>query len=256
MKIISWNVNSIRARYDRFLNYLQTHEPDVVCVQELKCTEADFPFDEVSSLGYMASVHGQKSYNGVAILSFEDQAEISCGFDDEVEDSQARLIAATIGGVRVVNVYVPNGGELESDKWVYKLRWYERLHGWLARHHSPSDDLILCGDFNVTPSDIDVARPQEWGGGVLCDARARAQLTRLTTWGLFDTFRERHPDAVEYSWWDYRRNGFYNGNGLRIDMIYATSSLLAQCGSASIDRDERAGEKPSDHAPVVATFQR
>ena len=174
--------------------------------------------------------------------------------DDGVDDPQARLVSARIDGIRTVCVYVPNGGEMGSDKWSYKLQWYKRLRSWLEENASPDEDLVLCGDFNVAPLDIDVARPKQWGSGVLCVPEARAALQNVVDWGLVDTFRQHHEDSEVYSWWDYRQNGFANGNGLRIDMVYATQSLAQKCSGAFIDADERAGEKPSDHAPVGAFF--
>jgi len=256
LKIVTWNVNSIRARHDRVLNWLQANEPDIICLQELKCTEADFPFDEVSSLGYIATVHGQKTYNGVAILSFDEPSEVIVGLGDDEDDPQARLVSAVIEGIRTVCVYVPNGGEMGSDKWAYKLRWYERLRAWFERNADPDEPLVLCGDFNVAPLDIDVARPNQWGDGVLCVPQAREALQHIVDWGLTDTFRAQYPtEEASYSWWDYRRNGFAYGNGLRIDMVYATAGLAAKCSGAFIDSEERGGEKPSDHAPVGALFK-
>jgi len=253
-KIVTWNVNSIRARHDRVLNWLQANEPDVVCLQELKCTESDFPFDEVSSLGYVVTMLGQKTYNGVAILSFEEPDEVILGMDDGVDDPQARLVSARIDGIRIVCVYVPNGGEMGSAKWSYKLAWYQRLRRWLETHASPDEDLVLCGDFNVAPLGIDVARPQQWGDGVLCASEAREALQNIVDWGLVDTFRMHESAPKHYSWWDYRQSGFANGNGLRIDMVYASHSLAQKCSGVFIDTNERAGEKPSDHAPVGALF--
>jgi exodeoxyribonuclease-3 len=256
MKIVSWNVNSIRARYDRVLNWLQFNEPDVLCLQELKCVETEFPYDEISSLGYTAAVYGQKTYNGVAIISFDEPEDVVCGLDDGVDDPQARLIAATIDGVRVVNAYVPNGGEVGSDKWEYKLRWYDRLRGYFDRRCDAGQDLALCGDFNVAPLDQDVARPKQWGDSVLCVPRIRESLQKVVDWGLVDTFRLHNDGGGLYSWWDYRKGGFQYGNGLRIDMVYATASLAGTCTACTVDKEERKGEKPSDHAPVVAEFDR
>ncbi len=256
MKIVSWNVNSIRARYDRVLNWLQYNEPDVLCLQELKCVDGDFPYDEISSLGYTAAVYGQKTYNGVAIISYDEPEDVVLSLNDGVDDPQARVIAATIDGVRVVNVYVPNGGEIGSDKWAYKLRWYDRLRRYFDTQCDPSIPLTLCGDFNVAPLDRDVARPKQWGDGVLCVPEIRASLQKVVDWGLVDTFRMHNDEDGQYSWWDYRKGGFQYGNGLRIDMVYATPALAESCTGCTIDRAEREGEKPSDHAPVVAEFDR
>lgn len=254
MKIVSWNVNSIRARYDRVLNWLEAHQPDVVCLQELKCQESEFPFDELSSIGYFAAVNGQKTYNGVALLSLEPFEDIVCNMDDGIDDPQARLIAGTVRGVRVVDVYVPNGEKLTSAKWPYKLAWYDRLAQWLQTHADPAAPLVLCGDFNIAPTDLDAARPDKWHNTVLAAPPGRAALQRLVDWGLIDTFRQHHPDAAEYSWWDYRPPGLRANDGLRIDQIYATAPLAARCTAAGIDKEERMGTKPSDHAPIWAEF--
>ena len=251
---VSWNVNSIRARYDRLLNWVQANQPDVLCLQEIKCEEQDFPFDELSSLGYIATIHGQKSYNGVAILSLDEPQDVIIGMNDGVTDPQARFISAVFDGVRIICVYVPNGGELGSDKWDYKLAWYRRLHAWLDANVHPTDQLILAGDFNVAPEPLDVARPNQWGAGVLCVPEARQALKRITDWGFVDTFRQRESAGGHYTWWDYRRGGFANGNGLRIDMVYASHGLASKCTQVFIDTEERSGEKPSDHAPIGASF--
>lgn len=255
MKVVSWNVNSVRARYDRVLNWLEANEPDVVCLQELKCQEVDFPFDALSSIGYMAAVHGQKTYNGVAILSLEPIEDVVCNMDDGVDDPQARLIAGTVKGVRIVDVYVPNGGKLGSDKWRYKLAWYDRLAQWLDAHADPSQPLVLCGDFNIAPTDLDVDRVEKWADTVLCTPPGRAALQRLVDWGLVDTFRQHHHDGGHYSWWDYRPPGLRGNDGLRIDQIYATAPLAARCTAAGIDVEERKGNRPSDHAPIWADFE-
>lgn len=253
MKVVSWNVNSIRARYDRVLNWLEANRPDVVCLQELKCQESEFPFDELSSLGYFAAVLGQKTYNGVAILALDPPEDVVCNMDDGVDDPQARLIAATVRGVRVVDVYVPNGEKVGSEKWRYKLAWYERLAAWLAAH-DPAKPLVLCGDFNIAPTDLDVARPDKWARTVLCAPPGREALARCVAWGLVDTFRLHHPDGGHYSWWDYRPPGLRGDDGLRIDQIYATAPLAARCTAAGVDKEERMGSKPSDHAPIWADF--
>ncbi len=258
MKVVSWNVNSIRARYDRVLNWLDANEPDVVCLQELKCQDGDFPYDAFSSLGYMCSVYGQKSYNGVAILSFDEPKDVVRGFGDGVDDPQARTIAATIDGVRIVDLYVPNGGKVGSDKWRYKLTWYDRLVRWLGAHCDPTQPLVVCGDFNIAPEDFDVARPDRWRDTAMCAQPGRDALARVVDWGLVDTFRQHHTEGGHYSWWDYRPPGFKGNDGLRIDQIYVTPSLAEACAAAGIDieeREDRPGSKASDHAPIWADFE-
>lgn len=255
MLIATWNVNSIRVRHDRLMAFLRRHAPDVVCLQELKVEEANYPREALEAAGYASAVLGQKTYNGVAILSRRPMADVRAGLDDGVEDPQARLVSAVVAGVRVVSVYVPNGGEVGSDKWAYKLAWLARLRGWLERHAKASEPLALCGDFNVAPEAIDVYDPAASEGEVLFHPDARAALAQLTAWGLVDTFRARHPgEGNLYSWWDYRMLGFPKNKGLRIDHVLATPALADRCTASIIDREERKGESPSDHAPVLSTF--
>ncbi len=258
MKIVSWNVNSVKARYDRVLNWVEANDPDVLCLQELKTEGEAFPFDELADLGYEAEILGQKTYNGVAIIARDPLTSVVCNMADGVDDPQARLIAATTGGVRVVCVYVPNGGGLDSDKYPYKLEWYGRLRRWFDAHEDPSRPTVLCGDFNVAPTAADIEQPANWDGGVLANDAVRGALQGVVDWGLVDTFRQHHPEGGHYSWWDYRRRGLAGRDGMRIDMVYATAGLAERCVAAGIDRDERrevAGWiKPSDHAPVWAEF--
>lgn len=241
-------------RQERLAGWLARAGPDVVCLQEIKVPEADFPRAELEAAGWHLAVHGQKAYNGVAILSRAPLADVATGLADGGDDSEARLVAARAGTVRVVCVYVPNGRAVGSDKWSYKLAWLERLRGWLERHARPDEPLALCGDFNVAPEDRDVARPEEWQGSVLCHAEAREGLRNVMDWGLVDTIRLHHTGEGPYSWWDYRMLGFAKGNGLRIDHILATRPLAERCSNAYVVRDERKGKQPSDHAPVVAEF--
>lgn len=252
MKLVTWNVNSIRSRLDRLVAFLARHEPDVVCLQELKGLEEVFPFEPIQAAGYHSAVFGQKTYNGVAILSRDEPADVVRGFGDP--DGPARLIAATIGGVRVVNVYVPNGQTLESDQWPVKLAWLARLRAWLDETADPSQQLALCGDFNIARDDADLANPDRWADSVLCHADVRVAFASLCDWPMVDVFRQHHPEGGIFSWWDYRRMGFVRNDGIRLDHILATPSLAAACTDAMVDRDERKGEKPSDHAPVIAAF--
>jgi len=252
MKIATWNVNSLKARKERLIAWLSAHSPDVLCMQELKLEDSAFPRDELRELGYHAVLHGQKAYNGVAILSRTEISDVLIGLDDGVEDPQARCIAGTIQGIRFVCVYVPNGGETSSEKFVYKRAWLDRLRAHLQARYEPAQSLVLCGDFNVAPDDLDVARPDEWKDSVLCAPEVRSQFRALIDWGLVDSFRAKHPEGHIYSWWDYRMLGFPKGNGLRIDHLLMTPSLDARCTATSIDREQRKGKLPSDHAPVIA----
>jgi exodeoxyribonuclease-3 len=253
LKIATWNVNSIKARRERLLAFLQRHGPDVVCLQELKVETDAFPLEEANALGYRAVVHGQRSYNGVAILAKAPLEDAALGLADGGEDA-ARFLTAVVNGIRVMSVYVPNGGSTASEKWQYKLAWLERLLRYLERHHEPSEPLVVCGDLNIAPDDSDVARPDEWRSTVLCAPEVRAAFRRFVAWGLTDVFRKHHPEGGVYSWWDYRMLGFQKGNGLRIDHILATAPVAERSSSALIDREERKGKLPSDHAPVIVTF--
>jgi exodeoxyribonuclease-3 len=254
MRIATWNLNSVRAREARLLAWLAARQPDLLCLQELKAADEDFPSAAVEAQGYRVALYGQRTYNGVAILSRAPLAEIEKGFGDGDEEAQARLISARVEGIRVICAYFPNGGEVGSEKFVYKLRWMERMRGYLERTLQKDKPAVLCGDFNVAPEDRDVARPEEWKESVLCHPDARAALARIAELGLVDTFRKHHSEGGYYSWWDYRMLGFPKNNGLRIDHILATESLAARCSDAEIDRNERKGKQPSDHAPVLATF--
>ena len=255
MKIATWNVNSIRAREERLFSWLDREQPDVLCLQELKVQDSDFPIAELETAGYTAAAYGQKTYNGVAILSRSAITNVVRGMGDEVDDTQARLIQADVAGVRIISAYFPNGKQVGSDKYEYKLAWMARLAAHLDGLASPTTALVLCGDFNVAVDDADVAFPEKWHDSVLCHADARAALERIRQWGFIDVFRQHNPDGGVYSWWDYRMLGFPKGNGVRIDHIYATAPMAERCTDARVDRNERKGKKPSDHAPVIAEFR-
>ena len=252
MKVATWNVNSIRARRQHVIDWLDAAQPDVLCLQELKVTDADFPYDAIRECGYEATVFGQKTYNGVAILSLHPIANVVRGLDDGEDDPQARLISGDVNGVTILSAYFPNGGEVGSDKYEYKLRWMGRLRQALAKRYDPeTDQLALCGDFNVAPWDDDIGRLGEWRASVLaCDA-VRDALSNVEDFGLHDLVRPFHPTGGVFSWWDYRGRGFERGNGLRIDHIYGTPRLAARTIGAVVDREERGRKSPSDHAPVM-----
>ena len=254
MRIATWNVNSVRARQERLLAWLARQAPDVVCLQELKVESAQFPLGALRAAGYHAVVEGQRTYNGVAILAREEPTEVVRGLCDDADDPQARLIAATVRDVRVLSAYVPNGAEVGSDKWAYKLDWLRRLTVYLEQHHRADRPLALCGDLNLAPEARDVHDPALWEGSVLFHADLRTAFARLETWGLADAFRVHHAESGLYSWWDYRMLAFPRNHGLRIDHILVTAPLKARCSACAIDRDERKGKQPSDHAPVVADF--
>jgi exodeoxyribonuclease-3 len=255
MKIATWNVNSIRKRLDRVIPWLAEHQPDVLCVQETKVEDAAFPRAEIEAAGYHVLCHGQKTYNGVALLTREPALDPVRGLGDNVQGEQARFLVARMGDVRVGTVYVPNGQEVGSEKFRYKLDWMRRWRDWLAANADAATDLALCGDLNVAPEDRDVYDPVAWKDQVLCSPDERAALAEVCRWGLVDVFRQHHPEPGLYSWWDYRQLGFPKDHGLRIDMILCSPSLAGRCTGVKIDRDARKGKNPSDHAPVIAEFK-
>jgi exodeoxyribonuclease-3 len=254
LKIATWNVNSIRARTERVLPWLAEAQPDVLCMQELKVEAEKFPYDELRAAGWHVELTAQKTYNGVAIVSKVAPTDVRVGLDDDVEDPQARLISATVAGVRIVNVYVPNGQAVGTDKYEYKLQWLDRLRRHLDRRYERSQPLLLCGDFNVAPEARDVHDPVAWAKETLFHIDSREALERVRSWGLVDLFRLHHHEPGFYSWWDYQMLAFPKGRGLRIDHIFASEPMARRCDSCWIDREARKGQKPSDHAPVIATF--
>jgi exodeoxyribonuclease III len=256
VKLATWNVNSIRARLDRVLAWLADRRPDVACLQETKVVDGDFPHAEVGALGYQLALHGQKTYNGVAILARRPLADVRTGFGDgEPEDAQARLVAATIDGVRVISVYAPNGQAPGSDKFAYKLAFFARLGRYLDGALSAGGPVALCGDFNVAPEDRDVHDPVAWAGQIHCSEPERAALAAVVGRGLSDALRHLRPDAGLYTWWDYRMLAFPKNRGLRIDHILVTPDLASRLVEVVIDREARKGKQPSDHAPVIATLR-
>jgi exodeoxyribonuclease III len=253
MRLFSWNINSIRARLDRLLAWLEATRPDVLCLQELKCTDEQFPAMELQAAGYTCAWYGQKTYNGVAILARGPLADVQRGLPDGADD-QARVIAATVDGVRVHSIYAPNGQAVGSAAYEYKLAWYGRLRRYLDEQYQADDALVLCGDFNVAPEPRDVWDPVLWEGNTLFSEPEREALRHLCQFGLVDTFRLHHPEPGRYSWWDYQQLAFPYNHGLRIDHVLATPPLAARCVDAGIDREARKGKRPSDHAPVWAEF--
>lgn len=252
MRLATWNVNSIRARKERVHAWLERARPDVACLQELKCEQHQLEAIGLPQLGYHVAASCQKTYNGVAILSRVPMENVTIGLDDgEEPDPQARLVAATVGGVRVISVYVPNGQAVGSDKYDFKLRWLRRLVQYLRRHHDPAQPLAICGDFNVAPEARDVHDPTLWEETTLFHATSRAELRALMDWGLVDAFRIHHDEAGRYSWWDYQMLGFQKNRGLRIDLVLVTRALAQRVTGSEIDREERKGKAPSDHAPVI-----
>jgi exodeoxyribonuclease-3 len=252
MRIVSWNINSLRKRQDRLLSWLAETQPGVVCLQETKCTDEQFPELALRGAGYHAAFHGQKSYNGVAILSRGALQDVRASLSDEEEDPQARVIAATVGSVRIYSIYAPNGQAVGSPAYDYKLKWYGCLQKCLREKESSAQRLVVCGDFNVAPQDEDIYDPELWRGAIMCSDTERAAFKQLCGTGLTDTLRIHHPEPGFFSWWDYRMLAFPKNRGLRIDAILASKSLAERCTAAGIEREMRKGKEPSDHAPVWA----
>jgi exodeoxyribonuclease III len=255
MIVATWNVNSIRARMERVVPWIEAKRPDVVCMQELKAEESQLELGEFERLGYSTVFAAQKTYNGVAILSREKAKDVRTGMEDGVEDPQARMIGCEIGGVRIINVYVPNGQTVGSEKYEYKLQWMARFRKYLDEKCDRGGKLIVCGDFNVAPENGDVHDPIAWAKETLFHVDARKALEGIRSWGLVDLFRLHHHEPGYYSWWDYQMLAFPKNRGLRIDHIFGSEEMARRCSGCVIDREARKGQKPSDHAPVIATFR-
>jgi len=253
MKIVTWNVNSLKVRLPHLLQWLAANPVDVVCLQETKLTDDKFPVAEINAAGYQVVFTGQKTYNGVAILSKHPITDVQKN-NPLFDDPQQRILAATIAGIRFVCAYVPNGQAIDSDKFVYKLAWLASLREWLAQELAQHPQLAVLGDYNIAPEDRDVHDPVEWEGGVHVSPPERAALVALTDLGLQDAFRLFEQPEKSYSWWDYRMMGFRRNRGLRIDHILLSAPLAARCEACIIDREPRKLEQPSDHTPVVATL--
>ena len=254
MKIAAWNVNSLNVRLPHVIEWLKTHQPDVLCLQELKLEDAKFPLAAFDEIGYNAVFNGQKTYNGVAIVSRMRPEDVSKDIPD-YEDHQKRVIAATVGGIRIVCAYIPNGQAVASEKYQYKLQWLAAMQAYMRETIAAYGDVALLGDYNIAPEDRDVHDPKVWEGQVLCSVPERDAFRALVALGLVDSFRLFEQAEKSYSWWDYRMNGFKRNLGLRIDHILLTPGLACRCVSSIIDVDPRKLDRPSDHAPVVADIR-
>ncbi len=255
-KIVTYNANSIRARLPQVLGFLERETPDVLCVQETKVQDQDFPREPLEDAGYHVAFKGQKSHAGVALISRKPLQEVACGFDDDEPPDEPRLIRARYGDVPVVNTYVPQGRDAESEHFAYKLRWFERLLAFFERHYDPAAPLVWVGDFNVAPEPIDIHDPKRLEYHVDFHPEARAALQRIREWGFVDVVRQLHPDEPDlYTYWDYRaRNPIERGVGWRVDHIWATAPLAAKATAAWVDVEARRSERPSDHTFVIAEF--
>lgn len=253
MKLVTWNINSIRARLTHVLDWLAANQPDVVCLQETKVVDAEFPYEPLRAAGYHVAHVGQKSYNGVATLTREVPTEIVIA-PAGLEGEQKRVLALSVGGVRIVNVYVPNGERVGSEKYQFKLRWLAALRAYVAAELAAHSLFAVVGDFNVAPEERDVYNPRLWQNQVLFSPPERAALKSVADVGLVDVFRRFDQLPASYTWWDYRQGAFRRNLGLRIDHIYTSPALATTCRACGIDKPPRARERPSDHAPVVADF--
>lgn len=250
MKIASWNVNSLNVRLPHLEEWLRLQAPDVVALQETKLEDSKFPDTALIAQGYRSVFSGQKTYNGVAILSREPARDVQVGIPD-FADEQKRVIAATVGDLRIVNLYVVNGQAVGAEKYDYKLRWIEAVHAWLSEEIKAHPNLVVLGDFNIAPEDRDVHDPLVWNDdSILTSTAERAALRKLMDLGLYDSFRLHNADAGHFSWWDYRAAGFRRNLGLRIDLALISEPLRARAIASGIDREPRLWDRPSDHAPV------
>lgn len=253
IKIATWNVNSLKVRLPHVLDWLEKQQPDILALQETKTIDENFPVEEIRAAGYQVIYSGQKTYNGVATLSKIKAADIVTDIPD-LDDPQRRIMAATIDNIRVINLYIPNGSSVDSDKFQYKLEWLDKMTNFIANELKSHEKIVVLGDYNIAPEDIDVREPEKWQGQVLCTNAERAVFQSWLDLGFKDTFRLFEQDEKSFSWWDYRMMAFRRNRGLRIDHILASNVLAETCQSCIIDKEPRKLERPSDHAPVMAAF--
>ena len=253
MKIATWNVNSLNVRLPHVLEWLSANTPDVLVLQEIKQVTDVFPVDEFSDAGYRSIASGQKTYNGVAVISREQPGDPATDFPG-FEDPQRRMLAVTVDDVRIVNLYVPNGQAVGTEKYEYKLGWLAALRKFIEGEIDLHDNIVILGDFNIAPTDEDVHDPEKWGDAILCSPPERAALQALLSLGLTDVFRKFEQPEKSFSWWDYRAAGFRRNAGLRIDLILGSDTMTRLCTASYVDKEPRRWERPSDHAPVVAEF--
>ncbi len=253
LKIASWNVNSLNVRLPHVSAWCASAQPDILALQETKLPDERFPVQELEAEGYKSLFSGQKTYNGVAILSKEEGSDIVTDVSG-LDDPQRRILAATYGDVRVIDLYVVNGSEVGSEKFAYKMHWLEKVTEFISAEMKQHENLVVLGDFNIAPDDRDVHDPESWHETILCSTPEREALKRITALGLSDTFRLFDQPEKTWSWWDYRMAAFRRNMGLRIDLVLASVAMAARCSAAYIDREPRTQERPSDHTPVIAEF--
>ena len=251
MIIATWNVNSILARLPNVIRWIDNVNPDVVCMQETKCSDDKFPLEPFEQRGYRCQLFGQQTYNGVAIVTRDGCDAHHRGYPGDDETTQSRLIATEVRDIQLITVYIPNGQAVGSDKYEFKLDWMSRLRGFLDSHYAREKAVLLCGDFNVAPEERDVHDPRLWNGRIMCSERERASLENIKAWGFTDAFRQHTDSGGHFTWWDYRAGAFRRNLGLRIDHIWISASLVSRNVKTWIDIEPRKWEKPSDHAPVV-----
>ena len=253
MKIATWNVNSLKVRLPHVLDWLAASDADVLCLQETKLTDENFPADDIKAAGYHVVYSGQKTYNGVAIISKQEASDVITDVPG-LDDPQRRILGATIDGIRILNLYVVNGQEVGSEKFAYKLEWLSKVSDYIEEQMKQHQLFVTLGDFNIAPDDRDVHDPQAWKERILCSTPERNALQKLLDLGLEDTFRLFEQEEKSFSWWDYRAAAFRRNMGLRIDLILASRALSKKCSSCRIDKEPRRLERPSDHTPVYAVF--
>jgi len=253
MKIATWNVNSLKVRLPHVLDWLATSQADILCLQETKTIDENFPVDDIKAAGYNVVFSGQKTYNGVAIISKKEAGDIVTDVAG-LEDPQRRILGATIDGTRILNLYVVNGQEVGSEKYAHKLHWLDRITAHISEQLQQYERFVVLGDFNIAPDDRDVHDPEAWHERILCSTPEREALQKILELGLADTFRLFEQEENSYSWWDYRAAGFRRNRGLRIDLVLASKALADTCRACTIDKEPRRLERPSDHTPVIAEF--
>lgn len=255
MKIATWNINSINSRLGHVLGWCEKNRPDVLCLQETKVIDEKFPYRSIRSIGYdHIAAHGEMTYNGVAIISRLPMTEVRRDLPDDDKEAPKRLIEATVGGIRIVNVYAPHGTRQGTPKFKFKLDWIARLRRYFDENFTLDENVVLCGDLNVAPHELDVWKPSLWKDKLHFSKPERDAIRDLKQWGFVDVFRQINDDEKEFSWWDYFHRSFEKDRGLRIDHIWTSAALAELCTDCWIDKEPRALDKPSDHAPVVAQF--